>query len=131
METKIDEIAPRIFRLSTFLPAVGPRGFTFNQFLVDAEQPMLFHCGQRALFPAVSQAAARVMDLRRLRWIAFSHIEADECGALGEWLDAAPDATVTHVAIGCAILLTDQALRLPRAPADHEVTELFWLPAQL
>src|SRR5258706_15600097 len=99
METKVDEIAERIYRLSTFLPAVGPRGFTFNQFLVDAEQPLLFHCGQRALFPAVSQAAARVMDLRRLRWIAFSHIEADECGALGEWLDAPPDATVTHAAI--------------------------------
>ena len=67
METKVDEIAERIYRLSTFLPAVGPRGLTFNQFLVDAEQPLLFHCGQRALFPAVSQAAARIMDLRRLR----------------------------------------------------------------
>ncbi|HEY7868917.1 MAG TPA: MBL fold metallo-hydrolase, partial [Methylomirabilota bacterium] len=86
METRVDEIAERIYRLSTFLPAVGPRGFTFNQFLVDAEEPLLFHCGQRALFPAVSQAAARIMDLRRLRWIAFSHIEADECGSLGEWL---------------------------------------------
>src|SRR5258706_12952569 len=124
METKVDEIAERIYRLSTFLPAVGPRGFTFNQFLVDAEQPLLFHCGQRALFPAVSQAAARVMDLRRLRWIAFSHIEADECGALGEWLDAAPDATVTHGAIGCAIWLNDQAPRPPPAPADNEVLDL-------
>src|SRR5258705_3766763 len=124
METKVDEIAERIYRLSTFLPAVGPRGFTFNQFLVDAEQPLLFQCGQRAVFPVVSQAAARVMDLRRLRWIAFSHIEADECGALGEWLDAAPDATVTHGAIGCAIWLNDQAPRPPRALADNEVLDL-------
>lgn len=124
METKIDEIAPQIYRLSTFLPAVGPKGFTFNQFLVDAEQPLLFHCGQRALFPAISQAAARIMELRRLRWIAFSHIEADECGGLGEWLAAAPDATVTHGAIGCAIWLNDQAPRPPRALADGETLDL-------
>jgi flavorubredoxin len=97
---------------------------TFNQFLVDAEQPLLFHCGQRALFPAVSQTAARIMDLRRLRWITFSHIEADECGALNEWLDAAPAATVTHGAIGCAIWLNDQAPRPPRALADNEVLDL-------
>jgi len=124
METRVDEIAPRIYRLSTFLPGVGPSGFTFNQFLVEAEQPLLFHCGQRALFPAVSKAVARIMDLRRLRWIAFSHIEADECGALGEWLAAAPDATVTHGAIGCAIWLNDQAPRPPRALADGETLDL-------
>jgi flavorubredoxin len=124
METKVDEIAEGIYRLSTFLPTVGPSGFTFNQFLVDAEEPLLFHCGQRALFPAVSRAMARLIDLRRLRWIAFSHIEADECGALAEWLDAAPDATVTHGAIGCAIWLNDQAPRPPRALANGEVLDL-------
>jgi flavorubredoxin len=124
METRVDEIADRIYRLSTFLPAVGPKGFTFNQFLVDAEQPLLFHCGQRALFPAVSQAAARLMDLRRLRWIAFSHVESDECGALNEWLAAAPEATATHGAIGCAIWLNDQAPRPPRALANDEVLDL-------
>ena len=124
METRVDEIAERIYRLSTFLPQVGPSGFTFNQFLVDAEEPLLFHCGQRALFPAVSQAVARLIDLPRLRWIAFSHIESDECGALGEWLDAAPAATVTHGAIGCAIWLNDQAPRPPRALADGEVLDL-------
>src|SRR5262249_26924993 len=121
METRVDEIAERIYRLSTFLPRLGPSGFTFNQFLVDADGPLLFHCGQRALFPAVSAAAARVMDLRRLRWIAFSHIEADECGSLNEWLSAAPDATVTHGAIGCAILLNDQAPRPPRALRNDHV----------
>jgi flavorubredoxin len=124
MQTRVDEIAERIYRLSTFLPAVGPRGFTFNQFLVDAEEPLLFHCGQRALFPAVSAAVGRVVDVRRLRWIAFSHIEADECGALGEWLAAAPSATVTHGAIGCAIWLNDQSPRPPRALADGEVLDL-------
>ena len=124
METRVDEIAERIYRLSTFLPTVGPSGFTFNQFLVDADEPLLFHCGQRALFPAVSQAVARVMDLRRLRWISFSHVEADECGALAEWLAAAPSATVTHGAIGCAIWLNDQAPRPPRALANGEVLDL-------
>jgi flavorubredoxin len=124
METRVDEIAERIYRLSTFLPAVGPSGFTFNQFLVDADEPLLFHCGQRALFPTVARAAARVMDLRRLRWIAFSHVEADECGALAEWLAAAPDATVTHGAIGCAIWLDDQAPRPPRALADGAALDL-------
>lgn len=124
METRLDEIAERIYRLSTFLPAVGPSGFTFNQFLVDADEPLLFHCGQRALFGAVSQAVARVVDLRRLRWIAFSHVEADECGALAEWLAAAPSATVTHGAIGCAIWLNDQAPRPPRALANGEVLDL-------
>ena len=124
METRVDEIAARVYRLSTFLPAVGPKGFTFNQFLIDAEQPLLFHCGQRSLFPSVSRAVATIMDLRRLRWITFSHIEADECGALGEWLAAAPDATVAHGAIGCAIWLNDQAPRPPRALADGEVLDL-------
>ena len=124
METRVDEIAERIYRLSTFLPAVGPSGLTFNQFLVDADEPLLFHCGQRALFPAVARAAARVLDLRRLRWIAFSHVEADECGALDQWLAAAPGATVTHGAIGCAIWLNDQAARAPRALADGEVLDL-------
>src|SRR5215470_17653913 len=124
METRVDEIAERIYRLSTFLPQVGPSGFTFNQFLVDADEPLLFHCGQRALFPAVSAAVARIMELSRLRWIAFSHIEADECGALNEWLDAAPNATVTHGGIGCAIWLNDQAPRPPRALADGEVLDL-------
>lgn len=124
METRVDEIAERIYRLSTFLPAVGPSGLTFNQFLVDADEPLLFHCGQRALFPAVSKAAARVMDLRRLRWITFSHVEADECGALGEWLAAAPAATVAHGAIGCAIWLNDQSPRPPRVLANDEVLDL-------
>jgi flavorubredoxin len=124
METRVDEIAERIYRLSTFLPAVGPSGLTFNQFLVDADEPLLFHCGQRALFPAVSKAAARVMDLRRLRWITFSHVEADECGALGEWLAAAPAATVAHGAIGCAIWLNDQSPRPPRVLANDDVLDL-------
>src|SRR5262249_61959790 len=120
METRVDEISERVYRLSTFLPTVGPTGFTFNQFLVDAEEPLLFHCGQRALFPAVSAAVARVMDVRRLRWIAFSHIEADECGALAEWLEAAPGPTGAHRAIRRATWRNAQSPPPPPPPPHRQ-----------
>src|SRR5579885_2608738 len=125
METRIDEIADRIYRLSTFVPDVAPpAGINFNQFLIDADEPMLFHCGQRSLFPSVSAAAARIVDLALLRWITFSHVESDECGSLNEWLSAAPNAVAAHGRIGCNIWLNDSALRPPRALADDEVIDL-------
>ncbi len=96
MKTDISEIAPDIYRLSTFVKAVGPTGFTFNQFLIDADQPLLFHYGQRALFPLVSDAVKRVIPLTRLRWTTCSHVEGDESGALNEWLAAAPNATIDN-----------------------------------
>lgn len=104
METKVDEIADKIYRFSTLIPGVaGPEGLTFNQFLIDADEALLFHTGQRPLFSAISAAAARIIDLARLRWITFSHIESDECGALNEWLVLAPKATLAHGRIGCSI----------------------------
>lgn len=125
METRVDEIADRIYRLSTFIPAVAPpAGLTFNQFLIDADEPLLFHCGQRSLFASVSAAVAKVLDLRRLRWITFSHVEADECGSLNEWLAAAPRATAAHGRIGCSIWLNEMADRKPRVLADGEVLDL-------
>ncbi|MGO9603997.1 MAG: MBL fold metallo-hydrolase [Candidatus Binataceae bacterium] len=125
METRIDEIANHIYRLSTFVPEVAPPvGITFNQFLIDADEPMLFHCGQRFLFPAVSAAAAQLIDLKKLRWITFSHVESDECGSLNEWLEAAPNATAAHGRIGCNIWLNDTAARTPRALGNGEVLDL-------
>ncbi|HEY6417661.1 MAG TPA: hypothetical protein VIX59_01550 [Candidatus Binataceae bacterium] len=125
METRVDEIADRIYRLSTFVPGTaGPAGLTFNQFLIDADEPLLFHCGQRSLFPSVSSAAARILAIDRLRWITFSHVESDECGSMNEWLAAAPHATAAHGAIGCNIWLNDTAIRAPRALADGEVLDL-------
>jgi flavorubredoxin len=125
METRIDEIAAGIYRLSTWVPEVAPpAGFTFNQFLVDAEEPLLFHTGPRAMFPLVSEAVARVVPVERLRWITFGHVEADECGSMNHWLAAAPQAEVAHGAVGCMVSIDDMADRPPRALADGEVIDL-------
>jgi hypothetical protein len=80
MQTNVHEMADGIYRLSTCVPEVAPGGFTFNQFLVIADDPLLFHTGPRRMFPLVSQAIARIIPLARLRWIAFGHVESDECG---------------------------------------------------
>lgn len=124
METRIDEIADGIFRLSTWVPKVTEAGFTFNQFLIRAEQPLLFHCGHRAMFGQISEAVARLVPLESLRWIGFSHLEADESGAMNEWLKAAPQAEIAHGRIGCMISLGDLADRPPRALEDGEVLDL-------
>ncbi len=124
MQTTVDEIGDGIYRLSTFLPEVGPEGFTVNQFLIDADEPLLYHTGMRSLFASVSEAVERVLPLDRLRWIAFSHIEADECGAVEQFLQAAPAAQVAHGATGCMVSLDDMLSRAPRPLADGEVVDL-------
>jgi flavorubredoxin len=124
METRIDEIAERIFRLSTFVPDIGPSGFTFNQFLVEDDEPLLFHTGPRAMFPSVSEAVGRVSGLDRLRWITFGHLEADESGAMNQFLAAAPYAQVAHGVMGCLVSLNDLADRAPLPLADGQVLEL-------
>lgn len=124
METSLDEIAEGIYRISTFLPDVGPDGFTINQFLLDAEEPLLYHTGMKGLFPLVSEAVGRVVPVDQLRWIAFSHLEADECGAVEQFLAAAPNAQVAHGAMGCAVSLDDMLTRAPRALADGELIDL-------
>ena len=113
MDTRIDEIADRIFRFSTFVPDIGPTGFTFNQFLIDADEPAIFHTGPRGMFPSVSDAIATLLPLERLRWIMFGHVEADECGAMNLFLAAAPDAQVAHTALGCMVSVNDLADRPP------------------
>jgi flavorubredoxin len=124
METRIAEIADGIFRLSTFVPDVGPTGFTFNQFLVDDEEPLLFHTGPRAMFPLVSQAIGTITAIDRLRWVTFGHVEADECGAMNLLLEAAPTAQVAHGAVGCMVSLNDLADRPPVPLSDGQVIEL-------
>jgi flavorubredoxin len=117
METSVHEIADGVYRLSTCVPDVAPGGFTFNQYLIDAEQPLLFHTGPRRMFPLVADAVRRVLDVSRLRWISFGHVESDECGAMNEWLAAAPDARVTFNRLGCLVSVDDLADRAP-VPVD-------------
>jgi flavorubredoxin len=113
LETRVDEIAPAIYRLSTWVPEISEHGFTFNQFLLTGEQPFLFHYGMRQLFPLVSAAIAKVVPLDRLRWISFAHIEADECGAMNKLLAAAPHAEVIHSPLACMLSLNDMCDRPP------------------
>ena len=125
METRIDEIASGIYRLSTAVPEIAPPcGFTFNQFLVLGDAPLLFHTGPRRMFPLVRAAVARVMPLERLRWITFGHYEADECGAMNEWLAVSPQAEVAHGQTACLVSLNDMADRAPRILQDGETIDL-------
>jgi flavorubredoxin len=125
METRIDEIADGIYRLSTYVPdIVPPAGFTFNQFLILGDEPVLFHTGLRKMFPLVSEAVSRIMPVESLRWITFGHYEADECGAMNEWLAVAPNAQVAHGTTGCLVSLNDMADRPPRVLANGEVIDI-------
>jgi flavorubredoxin len=125
METRIAEIAPRIYRLSTLVPEIAPpAGFTFNQFLLLGDEPLLFHTGLWHMFPLVRAALSRIIPPERLRWICFGHYEADECGAMNEWLAVAPHAEVAHGQTACLVSLNDMADRAPRVLADGEVIAL-------
>jgi len=123
METTVVEIARDIYRLSTWIPDIGPDGFTMNQFLLTGDEPFLFHCGQRQLFPLVSEAVSRVLPVEKLRWISFGHLEADECGAMNMFLDAAPNAQVTHGMLAIALSLNDMCDR-PPVPATDEPLDI-------
>jgi flavorubredoxin len=125
METKISEIADGIFRLSTFVPDIAPpAGFTFNQFLVMGDEPLMFHTGLRKMFPLNREALSRIISPERLRWIAFGHYEADECGAMNEWLAIAPNAEVAHGQTGVMVSLNDMADRAPRILENGAVIDL-------
>src|SRR4051795_42891 len=122
--TTIDEINDGIFRISTWIPDVTPVGFTFNQFLVVGDEPLLFHTGARGLFPLVAEAMAKVVPVESLRWITFGHVESDECGAMNIWLAAAPNSQVAHGALGCMVSLNDLCDRQPRALVEGEVIDI-------
>jgi flavorubredoxin len=125
METRIAEIAEGIYRLSTFVPDIAPpSGFTFNQFLILGDEPLLFHAGLRKMFPLHREALSRIVPPERLRFIAFGHYEADECGAMNEWLAVAPHAQVAHGRTGCMVSLNDMADRAPRVLEDGEMIDL-------
>ncbi len=125
METKIAEIADGIYRLSTYVPDIAPpAGFAFNQFLVLGDEPLMFHTGLRKMFPLNRDAVSRLIPPERLRWIAYGHFEADECGAMNEWLAIAPQAQAAHGQTGCMVSLNDFADRPPRVLKDGETIDL-------
>ena len=123
-QTQIDEIAPDIYRLSTFIPEITEHGFTVNQFLLTGDEPMLFHTGMRQLFPLVSEAVNRVTPLEKLRWISFGHVEADECGSMNMFLEAAPAAEVIAGPLAVMLSLTDLCDRPPVVAPVEDVLDI-------
>jgi flavorubredoxin len=123
--TNVQEIADGIFRINTpvAIPG-GPGAFNFNQYLIVDEAPMLFHTGQRKLFPLVREAIAAVMPVERLRYLGLSHFEADECGALNDFLSVAPQAVPVSSQIAAMVAIEDFAQRAPKVLADNEELEL-------
>ncbi len=121
--TSVHEVADGIYRIST--PATIPGGgFSFNQYLILDDEPLIFHTGPRRMFPLVHEAVASVLSPDRLRHIAFSHVEADECGSLNEWLAAAPQSAPLCGNVAAMVSIGDLADRPPRALADGETLSL-------
>jgi len=123
--TRIDEIANGIYRISTPVPPSDmPGGFTFNQFLIVDDAPLLYHTGPRKIFPLVQTAIASVIPLQSLRYVGFSHYESDECGSLNDFLEAAPMAEPLCGAIAKMVTVDDIALRPAHALNDGEELSL-------
>jgi flavorubredoxin len=118
---EVHEIADGIFRIATFIPEAN---ITFNQFLIADEKPLLFHTGQRLLFPLTLEAVRQVIDPTRLRYISWSHLEADESGALNEFLQVAPQAEAVHSELGVVVNVNDFAIRPAKVMGDGEVLDL-------
>jgi flavorubredoxin len=118
--TNIEEIADGIFRINTPITLPGGTAFSFNQYLVVDDAPLLFHTGMRAVFPLVSEAIRAVLPLERLRYIGSSHFEPDECGALNDFLAAAPAATPVCGSVAALVTIGQFADRAPQALADGE-----------
>ncbi len=122
--TQVDEIAEGIYRIATPVALPGGGGFSFNQYLIVDDEPLLFHTGPRRMFPLVHEAVARVLPPARLRHVSFSHVESDECGSLNDWLAAAPEAAPLCGRVAALVSIDDLADRAPRALADGESVSL-------
>lgn len=121
--TNVHEVADGIYRISTSVTIPGG-GFSFNQYLIDDDEPLLFHTGPRKMFSLVREAVASVLPPQSLRHIAFSHVEADECGSLNEWLAVAPQAAPLCGSVAAMVSISDLADRPPRALGDGELVSL-------
>jgi len=118
MKTRIDAIAPDLYRLSTYIAKID---LQFNQFLLVDDEPLLYHTGMRGMLPQVRHAVASIIDPARIRWISFSHFEADECGSLNEWLELASGAKALCGTIGAMVNINDYTGGRTRVMADGEV----------
>jgi flavorubredoxin len=114
----VTEIGPDLYRISTYVPEID---LQFNEFLVNDDEPLLFHTGMKTMFPLVRDAVASVIDPSRIRWVGFSHFEADECGSLNEWLRIAPSAQPVSSTVGALVSVNDFAIRPARGMTDGEV----------
>jgi len=122
--TNVEEVAEGIYRINTPVMIPGGAGFSFNQYLIVDADPVLFHTGPRKMFPLVRDAVASVLPVDRLRYIALSHVEADECGSLNEWLAVAPRALPLCGSVAAMVSIEDLADRRPRALTDGETLSL-------
>lgn len=122
--TNVHEVADGVYRINTPITFPGGGGFTMNQYLIVDDEPLLFHTGPRRMFPLVREAVASLMPVARLRHIGFSHFEADECGALNEWLAAAPQAVAVCSRIAAMTSVEDVADRAPRPLGDGDTIKL-------
>lgn len=122
--TNVHEIAEGIYRINTPVTIEGAGGFSFNQYLIVDDKPLLFHTGPRKMFPLVREAVASVVPVETLRYIGLSHVEADECGSLNEWLSVAPKAVPLCGSIAAMVSINDLADRAPRAMVDGEQLSL-------
>ncbi|MDA2930991.1 MBL fold metallo-hydrolase [Acidobacteria bacterium AH-259-O06] len=115
---KVTEIGPELYRISVYVPDFD---LQFNHFLVNDEEPLLFHTGYKAWFSEVHEATATVVDPSRIRWIGFSHFESDECGSLNQWLEVAPSAEAVCSVVGALVSVNDFAIRPAKGMAEGEV----------
>lgn len=122
--TNVHEISDDIYRINTPVLFENGNGFSFNQYLIADDEPLLFHTGPRKMFSLVREAVASVMPVEQLRYIGFSHVEADECGSLNEWLAVAPQAMPLCGTVAAMVSIEDLADRSPRALADGELISL-------
>ncbi len=122
--TNVHEVSEAIYRINTPVEIPGAGGFSFNQYLIADDEPLLFHTGLRKMFPLVREAVESVMPVERLRYIAFSHVEADECGSLNHWLATAPQSIPLCGRVAAMVSIEDLADRSPRALADGEALSL-------
>ena len=132
--TNLHEIAAGIYRINTPVALPGGQAFNFNQYFVADDEPLLFHTGPRRMFPLVSEAIGKILPVAKLRHVAFSHFEADECGSLNDFLAAAPHAAPVASQVAAMVSVNDVADRPARALADGEVLtigrhKLKWLDA--